>query len=217
MDFDHVGEWEEKDQNGHAIHAPNIIRNIVVTRYRVEWLNLSEPLINFYAKNHMVATLLFECQAQLGTAFHGTRQREAAIVGQEDSRCDCWSGLTDNRSDCTDLSLTWFLSTRRGSPVITISQASTRSVCSSIVCQLIAPFTTLPTLSAEELLLVTSILRLKMHHFLFLPYTVGGSWKGCEGHTYVLSICCGDDIDMIWQSPLLGRVRPPGRQHRPTD
>ena len=51
---------------------------------------------------------------------------------------------------------------------------------------------------------INMILRLKMHHFLFLPYPVEGRWKGCGDHTYVLSICCGDDIDMTWQSPLLG-------------
>jgi len=59
VNFDKDGEWDEEDQVGPAIHAPDDARKIVVDNYRIEWLNLSEPQTNFYAKNHMVATLIF--------------------------------------------------------------------------------------------------------------------------------------------------------------
>lgn len=43
--------------------------------------------------------------------------------------------------------------------------------------------------------LTDMILRLKMHYFLFLPYTAEGRRKGCGDHVYALSFssCCGDD------------------------
>jgi len=53
------GTWDAQGLSGPAIHAPAAIRNIVITTYRVEWLNLSDPKLNFYAKNHMVAGIVF--------------------------------------------------------------------------------------------------------------------------------------------------------------
>src|SRR5258708_38341355 len=59
MDFDNDGEWKNDKQTGPAIHTPSIIKNIIVNRYRIEWLNISLPDKDFYAKNHMVATVTF--------------------------------------------------------------------------------------------------------------------------------------------------------------
>src|SRR6266404_8539163 len=39
--------------------------------------------------------------------------------------------------------------------------------------------------------LTNMIVQLKMHHFLFLPYTSQGRWKGCRDHVNVLSFCFG--------------------------
>ena len=86
MDFDHEGEWDEEEQEGPAIHAPENIRNIVVSQYRIEWLNISEPDKNFYAKNQMVATLVFtEPQFIAGEAYLSARismelERENKVV-----------------------------------------------------------------------------------------------------------------------------------------
>ena len=36
--------------------------------------------------------------------------------------------------------------------------------------------------------LINKVMELNMHHFLFLPSTADGCWKGCGDHLYVLSI-----------------------------
>ena len=59
MDFDHDGKWDEEDQIGPAIHTPAYVKDIVVEKYRIERLNLLEPKTDFYAKNHMITTLIF--------------------------------------------------------------------------------------------------------------------------------------------------------------
>jgi hypothetical protein len=59
MDFDNDGEWDDDEQTGPAIHTPSVIKDIIVNEYRIEWLNLSQPEENFYAKNHIVATVTF--------------------------------------------------------------------------------------------------------------------------------------------------------------
>lgn len=51
--------WDDEEQSGPAVHAPDAIKNIAVKEYRIEWLNISEPETNFYVKNHMVATVVF--------------------------------------------------------------------------------------------------------------------------------------------------------------
>ena len=72
MNFDKDGEWNEEVQVGPAIHAPDNARKIVVDGYRIEWLNLSEPQNNFYAKNHMVATLIFAETATMNDVEYST-------------------------------------------------------------------------------------------------------------------------------------------------
>lgn len=46
-------------QTGPAVHVPDDIKRIKIQGYRAEWLNISTPQENFFAKNHMVSTLLF--------------------------------------------------------------------------------------------------------------------------------------------------------------
>ena len=92
MDFDNDGEWDDDEQTGPAIHTPSIIKDIVITEYRIEWLNLSEPENNFYAKNHMVATVTFATPQVFGNKEYssarismevGTEKKVVEIVGQE--------------------------------------------------------------------------------------------------------------------------------------
>jgi hypothetical protein len=59
LDFDTDGEWEVSKARGPAIHAPAEVRDIVVTTYRVEWLDISDPENEFYAKNHIVSAVIF--------------------------------------------------------------------------------------------------------------------------------------------------------------
>jgi len=59
MDFDTDGEWSAQHLEGPAIHAPEYIKRIVVNDYRCEWLDMSDQAANYYAKNHVVATVIF--------------------------------------------------------------------------------------------------------------------------------------------------------------
>ncbi|SRR5258708_4827005 len=59
IDFDTEGFWDFDEAQGPAIHVPDQVKNIVVTQYRIEWLNMSIPDEDFYAKNHMVAVVEF--------------------------------------------------------------------------------------------------------------------------------------------------------------
>ena len=92
VDFDHDGEWDEEDQIGPAIHAPAYVKDIVVNKYRIEWLNLSEPETDFYSKNHMVATLIFAETVTIDDVDYSSarismelsiEKKATAIVGQE--------------------------------------------------------------------------------------------------------------------------------------
>ena len=59
MNFDNDGEWSEQGLVGPAIHAPSHIKYIVINKYRIEWLDMSEPERDLYTKNHTVATTIF--------------------------------------------------------------------------------------------------------------------------------------------------------------
>jgi hypothetical protein len=94
MDFNKDGEWNDEEQKGPAIHTPSNIKDIVIKGYRVEWLNISNPDTNYYAKNHMVATLIF-AEIQTIDSKHyrsacismelGPVNKVVAIVGNEAS------------------------------------------------------------------------------------------------------------------------------------
>jgi len=66
IDFDSDGDWDFDECLGPAIHTPKNIKNIMVNEYRIEWLDMSEPNIKFYPKNHMVGTLIFETPMWIG-------------------------------------------------------------------------------------------------------------------------------------------------------
>jgi len=68
LNFNTDGTWDAQELKGPAIHAPTAIRNIAVTTYRMEWLNLSDPKTDFYAKNHMVASVVFATPQWIGGA-----------------------------------------------------------------------------------------------------------------------------------------------------
>lgn len=92
MDFDNDGEWNNVQQKGPAVHAPLDIKNIPIMGYRVEWLNMSKPEENFYAKNHMVAMLAFTESKGIGKKTYkaarismelSAEKKVAQIVGQK--------------------------------------------------------------------------------------------------------------------------------------
>ena len=59
MNFDNYGKWSGRSLTGPAVHAPANVKAIVISTYRIEWLNMSDLDNDFYAKNHMIATLVF--------------------------------------------------------------------------------------------------------------------------------------------------------------
>ena len=93
MDFDNDGEWNNDAQSGPAIHVPLGIKNTIVEQYRIEWLDVSHPEENVYAKNHIVATLVFASSLRIGdTEYSSARmsmetaqewKRVDEIIGQE--------------------------------------------------------------------------------------------------------------------------------------
>ena len=52
INFDTHGTWDANLFAGPAIHAPAAVRNIIVIDYVVQWLDISDPEANFFAKNH---------------------------------------------------------------------------------------------------------------------------------------------------------------------
>ncbi|KIO27453.1 hypothetical protein M407DRAFT_232698 [Tulasnella calospora MUT 4182] len=82
IDFNKDGQWDAQELEGPAIHAPADIRDIVVTTYRVEWLNISDPQTNFYAKNHMVSAVVFATPQ-----FIGDKDYMSARLSEEILRC----------------------------------------------------------------------------------------------------------------------------------
>lgn len=66
INFDSDGIWDIWRQAGPSIHCPDHIKNIVITEYRIEWLDMSRPESNSYVKNHMVSMVLFETPCAVG-------------------------------------------------------------------------------------------------------------------------------------------------------
>ena len=88
MDFDHDRKWDEEDQIGLAIHALAYVKYIVVEKYRIEWLNLSEPETDFYAKNHMVATLIFAETMTIDDVDYSLARISMELGIEKESHCD---------------------------------------------------------------------------------------------------------------------------------
>ena len=72
IDFDFDGEWDEEQMKGPAIHVPDDIKGIIVDKYRIEWLDMSTPDFDFYAKNHIVAAVDFATPQMLGNTIYRT-------------------------------------------------------------------------------------------------------------------------------------------------
>ena len=128
MNFDSDGSWDAEEQSGPAIHAPPNIKDIFVAGYRVEWLNISDPEKNFFAKNHMVATLLFaEPKIIDGTRFSSARL--SMELGEEEkvTAIVAMSVRSPPRIS-TRLNLILIISARTGSLANSTSRGSTLSV-----------------------------------------------------------------------------------------
>jgi len=66
IDFDSGETLDVKGQAGLAIHAPDRVNAIVVTKYHIKWLDISDPDTNFYPKNHMVGSMIFATPQRFG-------------------------------------------------------------------------------------------------------------------------------------------------------
>lgn len=80
IDFNSDGEWDVEKHEGPAIHAPDGVKAIAITGYRIEWLDMSEPSIEFYPKNHMVGTAIFATSQW----FMGVESKSARISMEVD-------------------------------------------------------------------------------------------------------------------------------------
>lgn len=80
IDFNSDGEWDVEKHEGPAIHAPDGVKAIAITGYRIEWLDMSEPSIKFYPKNHMVGTAIFATSQW----FMGVESKSARISMEVD-------------------------------------------------------------------------------------------------------------------------------------
>ncbi|KAL1668905.1 hypothetical protein EV121DRAFT_266363 [Schizophyllum commune] len=166
VNFDAGGAWNEAKQRGPAIHAPTSVQNIVVSRYAVQWLDLSEPESGFYAKNHMVAALSFaQPWTPDGLTYYnsarlsmelGVEKKSADLIGQED-----W--LPGDHYIPGEFSVRLFETDEHSDLVVHHLTYNVRERAK------IGDF-------------IRAVIQRNMHHFLFLPYTIDGRWKGCGDH-----------------------------------
>ncbi|KAK0194719.1 hypothetical protein F5146DRAFT_978197 [Armillaria mellea] len=178
IDFDKDGEWDDDEQSGPAIHAPQEIKNIAIKNFRVEWLNLSDPSEDFYAKNHMVGTVTFVQPHVINGARYssarismevGVEKKFVAIVGQEE----------------------WMPGSHYFHGVYTLNLLDYAEPTHRAVHHLTFPLRQGTTIGT----LIDKVVQRNMHHFLFLPYTAESRWKGCGDHllhTWALFVREGD-------------------------
>ncbi|KAL7922620.1 hypothetical protein ACQKWADRAFT_312853 [Trichoderma austrokoningii] len=168
VDFERDGKWNKKSQTGPAIHTPKDIRDIVVKSYRIEWLDLSEPKFDYYAKNHIVATVVFAASKTIG----GVKYRSARLSMEVDEVKIV--GELATRPDTKSL--------RPGSEympgVYTVKLLTYQSPTHRAPHHRTYPVRAGLTIGN----LINKILERSMHHFLFLGYTNEGRWKGCGDH-----------------------------------
>ncbi|KAL4074253.1 hypothetical protein V8B97DRAFT_1914313 [Scleroderma yunnanense] len=163
MDFDTDGKWNAKDVEGPAIHAPAKIKAIVIDKYRIEWLDISDPHTNFYAKNHMVATVIF-----------------AHPVWINDTACSSapLSMELGPEKVVPDVNEEWVPGSEYNPGIYTLSVLDYNTPTRRSPHHLTFPLRQGTTIGT----LIDKIIDKKMHHFLFLPYTLEGRWKGCGDH-----------------------------------
>ncbi|KAJ7292645.1 hypothetical protein C8J57DRAFT_1549877, partial [Mycena rebaudengoi] len=159
FDFDNEGKWNDDEQIGPAIHAPPFVKNIHINGYRVEWLSISDPENFFFAKNDMVATLVFsETQNMGGQSYKSARL--SMELGREGRVVQLAAQVfTYYHSYTIDL--------------LKYDEATNRSAHERSF--LVQGGLTVGSFS-------DAIIERKMHHFVFLPYTSEGRWKGCGDH-----------------------------------
>ncbi|KAF9512518.1 hypothetical protein BS47DRAFT_1244696, partial [Hydnum rufescens UP504] len=141
---------------------PSAIKAIIVSDYHIEWLDMAEPEHDIYSKNHMVPSVVFT----MPKVFDKKKYSSAKIsmeLGTEKK-----VGWTPGDQ--------YFPGTYT---VILPTYAMTTHCMVHCHTYPIHQGTTIGNL-------IDKIIDNKMHHFLFLPYTIGGHWKGCGDHTYVL-------------------------------
>ncbi|KIO27443.1 hypothetical protein M407DRAFT_232693 [Tulasnella calospora MUT 4182] len=167
IDFNNDGKWDVWGQEGPAIHAPADVRDIVVTTYRVEWLNVSDPNTNFYSKNHMVSAVVFARPQWIGGKEYMSARLSEELnfnVQPEDQVPGVLSILRCGEDYAPG---TYTLALQKHDAV------SIRAVHSRTY-----------TLRAATTIgmLIDAITSKYMHHFIFLLYTDENRFKGCGHH-----------------------------------
>ncbi|KZT04198.1 uncharacterized protein LAESUDRAFT_751269 [Laetiporus sulphureus 93-53] len=189
MNFDTDGYWDTSDLEGPAIHAPADIKAIVVNKYRIEWLNISDPTKDFYAKNHMVATVLFAQSQCINNEWY-LSARLSMELGPEKVVPDANETLVSG--------------SEYNPGVYTLAMLSRDTPTFSAAHYLTYPLRQGTTIGT----LIDKIIDKKMHHFLFLPYTSESRWKGCGDHIlHCWAVFFRDgDITSEWSEENFGKT-----------
>ncbi|KIY70344.1 hypothetical protein CYLTODRAFT_392105 [Cylindrobasidium torrendii FP15055 ss-10] len=166
INFDLDGQWDLSRQAGPAIHAPNIVRAIAVTKYRIEWLDMAEADIDFFSKNHMIGVAVFENPQTLGGKVYQSARISMEIDSDATSNDTCPGVLAELR--CGEhYSPGVFTLMLQQYDAVTHRAGHSRTYS-------LAKNTTIGDL-------INPIISRNMHHFAFLTYTKDDHFKGC-GH-----------------------------------
>jgi len=143
INYDNDGEWSDQGLEGPAIHAPAHIKAIVINRYRIEWLDVSEPERDLYFKNHIVATAIFAQPVWIND-----REWSSARLSMEIERNDkVVADVNKVRSShipvpfYPDLKLIYVFPTRNGCPARNTTRAYIPSPYSDTMRRPFVPFT----------------------------------------------------------------------------
>jgi hypothetical protein len=172
IDFDSDGAWDAEQHGGPAIHAPDDVKAIVVTEYRIEWLDMSEPSINFYPKNHMVGFAIFPTSQWFGSVEYKSA-RISMEVDVEVAADDEVPGVIPYP--------TFKCGQDYGPGIFTVALQKYNTATSRAPHHRTYPVAAGTTIGD----LIKPIIDKQMHHFLFLAYTDEDRFKGC-GH-FILS------------------------------
>ncbi|KAI6038756.1 hypothetical protein EDC04DRAFT_2569322 [Pisolithus marmoratus] len=178
MHFDTDGQWNVTEVQGPAIHAPSWVKNIILDKIRIEFLDISEPNIGFYAKNHIVSAVTFVEPVQFNR-----RQYVSAHISME---LGLWKKVKGINVVSNLMIRPPGEHYHPGVFIVALHNYSTPTHCS------VQYHTYALSQGTTVGMLLNAAIKLNMHHFLFLPYTSEGRWKGCGNfmlHFWVVLVC----------------------------
>ncbi|KAF7761891.1 hypothetical protein Agabi119p4_9883 [Agaricus bisporus var. burnettii] len=168
INFDANGEWDEANLIGPAVLVPKHIRSLVVTEYRLEWLNLSDP--GEHLKNHMIAAVTFSTPIYLNNDWYYAARLSMETATNDQAYKDVQGAET--YEPCDDFWIGNYELRLRSYTGPTKSKAH-------LVTFELKQGTTVGDL-------IDKVVEKKMHHFCFLPYIKRGEtqphWRGCRDH-----------------------------------